>query len=43
MSEVPDTLRPTHREKTLHAMKAPSAINHAITLDKSEASLGETL
>ena len=42
MSEVSDTLRPTHSSKTLSAMKAPRAVKR-ITFDRSEASPGETL
>ena len=38
---VPDNLCPTHREKTMLAMKAPYAVKR-ITFDRSEASPGNT-
>jgi len=41
-TEVPDSLEPTHKSKTPHAIKAPRAVKR-ITFDKSEASPGETL
>jgi len=40
--EVPDSLQPTHRSKTLNAIKAPCAVKR-ITFDRSEANPGETL
>jgi len=40
--EVPDSLLPTHKSKTPHAIKAPRAVKR-ITFDRSEASPGETL
>lgn len=39
---VLDNFGPTHREKTLNAMKAPRAVKR-ITFDKSEAHPGEIL
>ena len=39
---VPENLRPSHNEKTLHAMKAERAVKR-ITFDRTEASPGETL
>ena len=39
---VPENLRPTYNEKTLHAMKAERAVKR-ITFDRTEASPGETL
>ena len=42
MSVVPENLRPTHNEKTLHAMKAERAVNR-ITFTPSEANPGNTL
>ena len=39
---VPENLRPTHSEKTLHAMKAAHAVKR-ITFNPSEASPGNTL
>jgi len=40
--EVPDTLLPTSKSKTLRAMKAPRSVKQ-ITFDRSEANPGETL
>ena len=37
-----DNLRPTHKEKTTYALKAPYAVKR-ITFERSEASPGETL
>jgi len=42
MSFVPENLRPTHSEKTLHAMKAERALKR-ITFNPFEASPGNTL
>jgi len=42
MAEVPENLRPTHREKTIHAMKAERAVKR-ITFNPSEANPGNTL
>jgi len=42
MSVVPENLRPTHSEKTLHAMKAVRAVKR-ITFNPSEANPGNTL
>ena len=42
MAEVPENLRPTHREKAMHAMKAERAVKQ-ITFNPSEASPGNTL
>jgi len=42
MSEVPENLRPTHSEKTAHAMKAERTVKR-ITFNPSEASPGNTL
>jgi len=42
MSEVPDSLHPTHTIKTLGAMKAPRAVKR-ITFERSDANPGETL
>jgi len=42
MAEVPENLRPTHREKTMHAMKAERAVKR-ITFNRSEADPGNTL
>ena len=39
---VQDNLRPTHKEKTTYAMKAPYAVKR-ITFDRSEANPDETL
>ena len=39
---VPDNLHPTHREKTMKAMKALRSVKH-ITFNPSEANPGETL
>ena len=39
---APDNLRPTHREKTINAMKAPRSVKH-ITFNPSEANSGEKL
>jgi len=41
-TEVSDSLLPTHRSKTLNAIKAPRAVKR-ITFDRSEANPGETL
>ena len=40
--EVPDNLRPKHREKTLNAMMAPRSVKR-ITFNPPEANPGETL
>ena len=40
--EEPDSLRPTHTSKTLHANKADRVVKR-ITFDRSEASPSETL
>jgi len=42
MAEVPENLRPTHREKAMHAMKAERAVKW-ITFNPSEANPGNTL
>jgi len=42
MAEVPENLRPTHREKTIHAMKAERAVTRT-TFNPPEASPGNTL
>ena len=39
---VQDNLRPTHKEKTTYAMKAPYAVKR-ITFDRSEANPGDKL
>ena len=41
-TEVTESLLPTHKSKTLDAIKAPRAVKR-ITFDKSEASPGKTL
>ena len=41
-TEVAEALSPTHKSKTLNAIKAPRAVKR-ITFDKSEAKPGETL
>jgi len=41
-TEVPDSLQPTHRSKTLNAIKAPRAVKR-ITFERSEANPEETL
>ena len=42
MSVVPENLRPTYREKTVHAMKA-ERVGKRITFNPSEANPGNTL
>ena len=42
MAEVPENFRPTHSEKTLHAIKAERAVKR-ITFNPSEANPGNTL
>ena len=42
MAEVPENLRPTYREKAMHAMKGERAVKR-ITFNPSEASPGNTL
>jgi len=41
-TEVSESLDPTHKSKTLRAIKAPRAVKR-ITFDRSEAGPGETL